>query len=205
MLDDLDSTDWHLLRHAHGSAADVPALLRALLSADDDQRKEACIDLHERVWHQGTIYPASAAVLPFLRQLLSSEDVFVRDCAVSLICCIATGTGWITHGIRMLGEAAIRDRLEKKGCTLEQSRQQEVQVLQAIQAEVAQCLPDLVPHLGNTEDLAGLVAEVLIKSSNKAEWAIRAIDEAVNVSANPEHRSWLADTKRKMLEQNDEA
>ncbi len=74
MLEGLDVIDWSSLSHAHGPATDVPQLLRSLLSNDTDVRLEAGAELHERLWHQGTVYSASAAVVPFLFELLNRPD-----------------------------------------------------------------------------------------------------------------------------------
>ena len=75
MLEGLDTIDWSSLTHAHGPATDVPELLRSLLSKDADVRLQACAELHEKIWHQGTVYSASAAVVPFLFDLLTHPDI----------------------------------------------------------------------------------------------------------------------------------
>jgi hypothetical protein len=56
-------TEWRSLRHAYGSAADVPALLDRLTP-----RAEAGVwgELWSRICHQGTVYSASFAALPAL-------------------------------------------------------------------------------------------------------------------------------------------
>ena len=75
MLEGLDAIDWSSLTHAHGPATDVPELLRSLLSEDPDVRLQALAELVEKIWHQGTVYPASAAAIPFLFELLTHPDV----------------------------------------------------------------------------------------------------------------------------------
>jgi hypothetical protein len=57
--------DWPELRHAYGSAEDVPGLLDQL---GPDQRTQAWDDLWSRICHQGTVYSASYAALPALTQ-----------------------------------------------------------------------------------------------------------------------------------------
>ncbi|WP_199514582.1 HEAT repeat domain-containing protein [Nucisporomicrobium flavum] len=59
MLDGLDEVDWAALTHAYGPADDVPGLLR----------EAALSDLYERLFPQGTVYPATAAAVPFLVEL----------------------------------------------------------------------------------------------------------------------------------------
>jgi hypothetical protein len=62
----LGAVDWSAVEHAHGPATDVPALLCAAVSHDPDHRGFAWPLLCETVWHQGTVYPASATVVPLL-------------------------------------------------------------------------------------------------------------------------------------------
>jgi hypothetical protein len=54
------ATDWKSLSHAYGYATDLPALLDRVRVAPSD--KAAWSDLHYRLYHQGTVYPASYAV-----------------------------------------------------------------------------------------------------------------------------------------------
>lgn len=54
---------WAALTHAYGSADDLPAILQAL---KPDPADECWGELWSRVCHQGSVYPASAAVLPHL-------------------------------------------------------------------------------------------------------------------------------------------
>ncbi|SOD25329.1 hypothetical protein SAMN05518800_1854 [Variovorax sp. YR752] len=65
MKDDREKSviNWNVLKHAYGGAADVPNLLDALSS---DAKDPVWDELWGRVCHQGTVYSASAPVLPFL-------------------------------------------------------------------------------------------------------------------------------------------
>jgi hypothetical protein len=60
MLEDLDSVDWKNLGHAYGEASDVPDLIRALASPAKKSREDAWHHLYSNVWHQGTVYEATA-------------------------------------------------------------------------------------------------------------------------------------------------
>ena len=75
MLQGLDSVPWGDLDHAYGSAGDVPDLLRQLLDGDPKVRSEALSTLYGNVYHQGTRYPATAHVIPFLIEMCSSAEV----------------------------------------------------------------------------------------------------------------------------------
>src|SRR5688500_6475339 len=95
MLDGLDTTDWASLTHAYGPATDVPDLLRALLSPDPEEREEAVYELFGNIWHQGTVYPASAAAVPFSYELLVAPGAQPKSEIAHLIASIATGVGYL--------------------------------------------------------------------------------------------------------------
>ena len=59
-------TNWSRLNHAYGPADDLPAILDAL---SPDPEAPCWGELWSRVCHQGTVYPASAPVLPRLLAL----------------------------------------------------------------------------------------------------------------------------------------
>jgi hypothetical protein len=65
----LEDPRWAELEHAHGSAGDVPDMLRALADGDDDA--------WERIWsslcHQGDVYPASYAALPHVVAIAAGQ------------------------------------------------------------------------------------------------------------------------------------
>ncbi|MGI5328180.1 hypothetical protein [Actinomadura nitritigenes] len=74
LLRGLDEIDWSALRHAYGSAEDVPDLLRAAAES-----AEAVDDLDSRLYHQGGfICDAATAALPYLVELVSSPDTAYR-------------------------------------------------------------------------------------------------------------------------------
>jgi hypothetical protein len=75
MLQDLDAVPWADLEHAYGSAADVPALLRKLLDPDPKMRTQVLWTLCGNVFHQGTRYPATPYVIPFLIEMCASPAV----------------------------------------------------------------------------------------------------------------------------------
>lgn len=68
---DLDQMDWSRLRHAYGSAEDIPALLRDLASPVEKTAAEAEQELWSSIVHQGTVYTATAAAVPFLARLVA--------------------------------------------------------------------------------------------------------------------------------------
>ncbi|WP_432827960.1 hypothetical protein [Dactylosporangium sp. CA-092794] len=69
MLRALDRVDWAALSHAYGPADDTPALLRQAGSADGEVARAAVSELYGSIFHQGTVYPATVAAVPFLTEL----------------------------------------------------------------------------------------------------------------------------------------
>ena len=69
MFDGLHDIDWASMEHAYGSAEEVPALLTALRSPDAGERHKALDRFYGAVHHQGSVYPPTAASLPFLFEL----------------------------------------------------------------------------------------------------------------------------------------
>lgn len=171
MLDGINDVPWSELWHAHGSAEDVPSMLVAL--QNPDSCLEACADLHETVWHQGTIYPASAATLPFLFQIIQSSpkqrESFSPDhLAVGLIAAIALGEGWVQARIRTLGEEGAREQMKKMGRNFTAESQLEADTLLTIRQSVVSNRDTLAKYRDEDEGLGEMVSELLsaIESGN---------------------------------------
>jgi hypothetical protein len=215
MLEGLDTIDWSAVTHAHGPATDMPELLRALLSQDADVWMQACAALHETIWYQGTVFPASAAAIPFLFELLthpgvhhsggpdpgnpSGYRVSAAGCAVSLLCAIATGEGYLGYVLRVDGEQALRRRLAKHGRTAEAALEQERAMMAAIQRGVSAGLRHLLPYLGDAApDLRASVAEALGKFPEHSSWLLPAIDAAVAAEPDQHVRQLLAESNARL-------
>ncbi|MFD0591832.1 hypothetical protein ACFQZ4_04065 [Catellatospora coxensis] len=87
----VDAVAWHRLHHAYGPATDVPDQLRALRSRDEDRRADALACLSGNVYHQGTRWQASHAVVPFLVALVDDPETPDRAAVVGLLHRIAIG------------------------------------------------------------------------------------------------------------------
>lgn len=87
----LEQTDWASLKHAYGSAADVPDQIRCLTSDDKETRDKALWQLYGNIFHQGTRYQASPYAVPCLYALLSDSSTPDRDKIVELLVAIAIG------------------------------------------------------------------------------------------------------------------
>lgn len=94
MWERLDSIPWQDLRHACGAAEDVPGLLRALAESESE-RHEALSELFTKIWHQGTVYEASAYAVPFLIQLAARPELDGRPDILGLIGALAEGQSYL--------------------------------------------------------------------------------------------------------------
>ncbi|HEX6681235.1 MAG TPA: hypothetical protein VF062_00455 [Candidatus Limnocylindrales bacterium] len=66
MTEDMDAIDWASLGHAYGTATDTPDLIAGLVSDDREQVSDALSELAGSIHHQGSVYPATVAAVPFL-------------------------------------------------------------------------------------------------------------------------------------------
>lgn len=79
LMGDWDSIDWASLHHAYGPADNIPGLLYAMFSRDVEAAEVMLDDLMNRILHQGTVYPATPYVLPYLQRMLIAAQPFPRE------------------------------------------------------------------------------------------------------------------------------
>lgn len=109
MLERIDTIRWTELHHAYGPAIDVPAQLRALLSSDHKIRDSALWELFGNIWHQGTVYEATAHAVTFLWEILMGAADCDRVGVAHLIGQIACGGGYHKYDPDEKEEIWIRD------------------------------------------------------------------------------------------------
>ncbi len=101
----IENIPWAKLSHAHGASHDVPALLRAALSSNQDHQEFALILLCETIWHQGTVYEATAYAVPFLFRMLEWSNTPDKRGIAVLLAGIADGYGaWAQPARQAVGE-----------------------------------------------------------------------------------------------------
>jgi hypothetical protein len=81
----MDAPDWPALRHAYGSAGDIPALLERArhAAAPADYQDEPWFSLWSALCHQGDVYTASYAAVPPLIAIAeerAGEPAVVHEC-----------------------------------------------------------------------------------------------------------------------------
>lgn len=89
----LSAIAWHDLHHAYGPAGDVPALLYAVTLGTDQVRRDAWWELWGNVHHQGTVYEATPACVPFFVDVAANSGHPDRVNALAFLRTIAVGDG----------------------------------------------------------------------------------------------------------------
>ncbi|WP_416966666.1 hypothetical protein [Streptomyces sp. 4F14] len=123
---DLDDVQWHTLTHAYGTAEDVPDLIRALYEGGE-AAEEALDELYGTVYHQGSVYEASAPAVPFLAHA-ARHAPGQRASLLMLLAALADHTPEDTESRRWSGSCVA-----------------------AICAELCAVLPDLLPCLADED------------------------------------------------------
>jgi len=91
VLETLDQTDWNALQDAYGPSTGTPARIRALASSRKTSRDKALEALLSTIYHQGTIYSASVAAVPFLLEIVAASEVSDRRPALQILQALSTG------------------------------------------------------------------------------------------------------------------
>lgn len=113
MLETLDTIPWSTLHHAYGEASDVPGLIRDRASPKKAIREAASWAFYANVYHQGTVYSATAFVVPFLLELLEDEQVKDKTDLLNLLDAIAHGSSYIDVHVRNEEERSTADFQQK--------------------------------------------------------------------------------------------
>lgn len=85
MFEELNAIPWAELSHAYGSAEEVPVWLRQLTSDDEQVRQQAMGKLGSSIYHQGSLYPATAYAVPYLIALLQEPTVQGKEAILGLL------------------------------------------------------------------------------------------------------------------------
>jgi hypothetical protein len=87
-LEGVDDVDWRNLQHAYGHATGFATAIRNRATADTEQARRM---IWGAICHQGSIYPATPAAVPFLLRLALCPDVASRDSLLALVQATAVG------------------------------------------------------------------------------------------------------------------
>lgn len=187
-LKGLEEGDWSAVTHAHGEATDVPALIRALVSPDSVDRRHACQDLFETIWHQGTVYDATVEAIPFLYNLLEEDGVHDKASVALLLAVIADGQPALSGCIEDPGQKELWDRiLKEQGHSLEVELAHERDFHEELMRRIADRLHLLFSYLRHPEpDLRRSVVAAIGRFRDAAERASPLLEELLH-SETDEH------------------
>jgi HEAT repeat protein len=107
MFAGLDEIEWHQLEHAYGAADDIPGWLRSLASQVDES--DALTHLSLSLCHQGTVYSASAAAVPYLIELLTDKSIPGKEGLLRLLAGMAHGNAYHRQHLSLHSEARKQD------------------------------------------------------------------------------------------------
>lgn len=93
LLAGIEEVEWEKWEHAYGPATDVPGLLRELLS--EETQEDAQYELYGNIIHQGTVYPATKHVIPWLLKLLAPESTADRVWLLQYLLDLAWGDSYM--------------------------------------------------------------------------------------------------------------
>ena len=143
-LSGLDEIDWSAVSDAYGPATKISALLRALISVNPDHRNFACQFLYQTIWHQGNVFSATAAAIPFLYNLLEAEGPHDKKAIAGLLALIAEGQPPFLHcAADPQAAAEWRAILSNAGRSLDAEIAESYKVSEAIRQQLA-LRPDLL-------------------------------------------------------------
>lgn len=160
MLEGLDEINWSQLAHAYGEASDVPSQIRGLISEDEPERRRAFYELCGNIYHQGSLYEATVAAVPFLLEIYRSLKAPDQEELALLIALIAAGKGYYSK----LG------------------------ISESIRDSIRPCLPSLVPYLHHKESHLRQASFLAIRSYAEAEpELISLLEETVAMETEEEN------------------
>jgi HEAT repeat protein len=203
MLEGLDAIDWAALTHAYGSAADVPGLLRALASKNKEQRENAIYELYGNIWHQGTVYAATAVAVPFLYELLASPEVEDRGGIALLLASIAAGHGYLeVHAVDEWGGPTWKKIMAEQGKSLDAEIQREAAETLAVRRAISARLPELLPYLRDPDpELRRAMADALSYYPEHSAITVPALQEVAAIEADDSVWEFVADTLKRLRPQ----
>lgn len=180
MLEKLDSINWRELQHAYGEASDVPGLLRAYAAGESFPD-----DFYGNIWHQGTVYQATAYAVPFLLEILENSKADKVELLVYLKA-LATGSSYIQahHVFDSAEEIADAD--------YQKNWQDELHWVHETRLELAKGIPLYLTYLQQGAPQEKMAAAFLLEEflENKIELS-NVTGERLSSETNPHVRAAL--------------
>ena len=191
---ELDEVDWHSLRHAYGTAEDLPELLRKLRTAKPSatwSEKTPLSQLFSNIWHQGTVYEATACAVPFLIQLIADPATPDRVGILELLSAIARGTSFLDVHEDYLQRYPVAELGVPGSAKFEEKRAVELEWVKAARSAVAQGYEQYVVLTKDFSDIAYASASVLACLEVESERTFRLLVEMLRAEERPLYRAGL--------------
>lgn len=185
----LHEIDWASLEHAYGSAEDVPSLLINLQSDNPNVRSQSYHELFGNIWHQGTIYSATAYAVPFLFDLLDSPLTQDRDMLIALLASIASGQGY--YQVHQPIFQLFNSNVDKHEAKLEQESLEVSAVRKAISPRFLTLLEEIT---NKDSEVRLTVAEATKFYPEYAEKSLSKLKIALEVEPNEDVREMIEES-----------
>jgi hypothetical protein len=133
--DTMTEDDWSQLSHAYGQATDLPRRLEQLAAATDDDWD----DLWSHLCHQGTVYSASFAALPYLARTAAGPRREARIHALLLAAAIVASNDVQGDRAALIGghESALDELRRRTAETLEEPPLPRIEFIYLLHAAMA--------------------------------------------------------------------
>jgi len=166
---------------------DFPALLLATFSNYEPDREFALHLLYGTIWHQGTVYEASAYAVPFLLKVLESPETPDKTAIAILLACLTDGHSYLdVHALSdEKSEKIWREILAKDNRELETEIAREIEYVNAARKAVGKGLHLLYPYLQDENASWNVAKALAFYPERKAE--IIPLLEAAYASINDEY------------------
>ncbi len=189
LLQGVQQVAWSSLSHAYGPADNVPGLLRELLSPEQEKRQWALGELFSCICHQGTIYDASVAAVPFLIELLAAPETPDKSDIACLLASIGAGCGYYEAHSLSFSDLDWRDILAQEGLDLDEVLAEEARIDAEARRAVRPGLPLLLPFLNDpVAEVRLSVALALSYHPDLAASFLPALEEALAKETDSEAR-----------------
>ncbi|MFD7920056.1 hypothetical protein ACFV3R_12625 [Streptomyces sp. NPDC059740] len=190
--------DWGTLRHAYGSAADVPGMLKGLASSDPVVRETALDGLYGSVHHQGDVHDSTIACIRPLCALATDPAVEDRHMLLTLLGSIAESAQCVEPPAESLDPQTVTEEPASPDTDDEDTDDEDGEMLSALHRQAAREvlrteLARMTPLVADPDPAVRERAALLLaRFSPDRHRVAEALSERVAVERDPEARQGLA-------------
>lgn len=187
-LENLDNINWAGMNHAYGPATDVPDQLRAMASGNAKTQRKAIKSCYSNIYHQGTVYEATAYAVPFIVEILeTTPDEKLKPEILDLLYHLSHGYSYIDvhQHIDWAYNQETRESDEFKA-----ELQRELSWVKAAYEAVADYYEVYLRFLESDDDKTKMMAVVLLSGLHtKSDEVLPRLLVVLEAESNPEIQS----------------